>query len=205
MHSPRITLLSGDNPPSSSAKCLLHALSPQQPSCCEGEEEVEKKKKNRPSANQQAAGCSPKLRPRFYSVSRNGTLLVRSWGADWTIAWAIYLTSPLFVPFPFAPASSSMSNFILPIPKSFPSHRQRATNTFLRQPQQRNCRLSREVSLGDFRNAQLNRSPQNPITRKRKSLEASQKHNWRTQSPSWHPKLNLVSIKWFSQQLSIPE
>lgn len=98
-----------------------------------------------------------------------------------------------------------MSNFILPIPKSFPSHRQRATNTFLRQPQQRNCRLSREVSLGDFRNAQQNRSPQNPITRQRKSLEASQKHNWRTQSPSWHPKLNLVSIKWFSQQLSIPE
>lgn len=30
VHSPRITLLSGDNPPSSSTKCLLHALSPQQ-------------------------------------------------------------------------------------------------------------------------------------------------------------------------------
>lgn len=69
-----------------------------------GRSRKKKTKKNRLSANQQAAGCSPKLRPHFYSVSRNGTLLVRSWGADWTIAWAIYLTSPLFVPFPFAPA-----------------------------------------------------------------------------------------------------
>lgn len=96
-----------------------------------------------------------------------------------------------------------MSSFILPIPKSFPLHRQGATNTFLWQPQQRNRRLSREVSLADFRNAQQNRSPQNPITRQRKSLEASQKHNWKTKLAS--QTFNLVSIKWFSQQLSIPE
>lgn len=106
MHSPRITLLSGDNPPPSSTKCLLHASGPQQPSYCKGEKgEIEQKPGREPTSRQLETALNSVLTSTISEkqnfVDQMLGMLIRQ-----RVSKVSDLT-PCFVTLPLAPSASS--------------------------------------------------------------------------------------------------
>lgn len=113
MHSPRITLLSGDNPPSSCTKCLLHALSPQQfPLLLQtGKRRNRTKPGQEPTGRQLEAALNSVLTPtiseRQNFVDQMLRMLIRQ-----KVRKLSDLT-PCFVTLPLAPSRSSNTLFFI--------------------------------------------------------------------------------------------
>lgn len=168
VHSPRITLLSGDNPPSSSTKCLLHALSPQQfPLLLQtGKRRNRTKLGQEPTSRQLETALDSALTPTISEkqnfVDQMLRMMIRQKVSKISDLTLCSVTLPL-------PPSTSLTHWFSL--SSFPSPSQAPMSTLLWQPLQRNLWLPRELSLGVFGNAQPSKWPQNLIAGPTKSFE----------------------------------